>query len=60
MAFQKIKTILSKEPVLTIFYLELKMALHTHARFVGVGAIVFQIENGRQKVIVYFIKQTLV
>jgi transposase InsO family protein len=59
-AFNKIKEILSKEPVLAIFNPALKTELHTDASSIGVGAILFQFVSGQQRVVAYFSKQTTV
>jgi hypothetical protein len=59
-AFQTVKEMLTSRPVLAIFDPHLPTELHTDASSAGLGAILFQEHNGKQRVVAYFSKQTTI
>jgi hypothetical protein len=59
-AFQTVKEMLTSRPVLAIFDPHLPTELHTDASSTGLGAILLQEHNGKQRVVAYFSKQTTI
>lgn len=55
---KEIVSVLTSEPVLTIFDANNPIELHTDASSIGYGAVLMQIKDGKRHVIAYFSKRT--
>ncbi|KAG8172628.1 hypothetical protein JTE90_021269 [Oedothorax gibbosus] len=52
-SFQELKTALTSDPVLGLYDENAKMELHTDASGYGIGAVLVQIQDGKERVIAY-------
>jgi hypothetical protein len=57
-SFNFLKESLIRKPILTIFNPKLPIKLYTDASRLGIGGILIQSENGKEKVVAYYSRQT--
>ncbi|XP_047543250.1 uncharacterized protein LOC125075584 [Vanessa atalanta] len=55
---QKVISVLSSDPILSIYDPELPVELHTDASSLGYGAILFQVKDNKRSVVAYYSKRT--